>query len=217
MIDSINELNNIVFKQSAFLNREKGKRDKLKEQLEQNESKINILEEEIELLEKVNVLFKKTSEFAREQAKTQVESLVTKCLEFVFDDDIYFEIDIEELRGRPDAKFYVVTNMEDKEIRLEPENSKGGGVVDVVSLALRVAFLETHRPKILGPLVLDEPAKHVSEEYIYNVSEFLKQNSSLFNRQIIMVTHNDFLAAIGDRSYSVSMEDGISIVSKSEI
>ena len=78
--------------------------------------------------------------------------------------------------------------------------------MDIISLALRIAFLQVHKPKIEGPLILDEPAKHVSEDYIFNVADFLKRTSEMFNRQIIMVTHNNHLASISTNAYKVYMK-----------
>lgn len=206
MITQINELNDYITNSKEFLSREQGKYSKLKEQLDSNKENLDNIELELELLHKVSILFQKTSEFAREQAKVQVESLVTKCLQFVFETEIEFLIEIEELRGKANAEFYVVNESENSIIKTKPELSRGGGVVDIVSLALRIAFLQTHKPRIEGPLILDEPAKHVSNDYIYNVADFLKQTSNLFNRQIIMVTHNDHLASIGSSAYRVDLK-----------
>lgn len=206
MISHINELNEYLSNSKEFLSREQGKSSKLKEQLDDNNRSLEKIELELDLLHKVSILFQKTSEFAREQAKVQVESLVTKCLQFVFETEIEFLIEIEELRGKANAEFYVVNESENSIIKSKPELSRGGGVVDIVSLALRIAFLQTHKPRIEGPLILDEPAKHVSDDYIYNVADFLKQTSSLFNRQIIMVTHNDHLASIGSSAYRVDLK-----------
>ena len=63
-------------------------------------------------------------------------------------------------------------------------------------------------------MILDEPAKHVSEEYIFNVGNFLKQTSEMFNRQIIMVTHNQHLSAISNNCYRVEIDDSVSYVTK---
>lgn len=214
MITEINKLDDYLIRSKEFISREQGKSDKLKEQLNINKNSLKEIELELELLNKVSILFQKTSEFAREQAKSQVESLVTKCLQFIFDSDIQFLIEIEELRGKANAEFYVVNQLEDSVIKTKPELSRGGGVVDIVSLALRIAFLQTHKPKIEGPLILDEPAKHVSDEFIYNVAEFLRQTSELFNRQIIMITHNDHLASIGNSAHRVDLKGSTSIVSE---
>lgn len=75
-------------------------------------------------------------------------------------------------------------------------------------------MMEIHYPKIEGPLILDEPAKHVSDDYIVNVAEFLKNVSSMFNRQIIMVTHNSHLLESGDYVYRVTLNNGISLAEK---
>ncbi|WP_353095242.1 ATPase [Tissierella praeacuta] len=214
MISNLQELDNYLVKSKEYIARESGKRDKIKEQLEIQKEVIKTIEIEIDLLSKVSILFQKTSEFAREQAKNQIESLVTKCLQFIFESDIEFVIQIEEQRGKSNAEFYVVNKIEDVLIKTKPELSRGGGVVDIVSLALRIAFLQIHKPKIEGPLILDEPAKHVSDEFIFNVADFLKQTSELFNRQIIMVTHNHHLAAIGNNAYRVDIKGSKSMVTR---
>ena len=76
------------------------------------------------------------------------------------------------------------------------------------------SILQVHKPRIEGPLILDEPAKHVSEDYIFNVADFLKRTSEMFNRQIIMVTHNNHLSSIGTNAYRVSMKGTESHVDK---
>ncbi len=193
-----------------FISREEGKRDKLIEKYEENNIKLKEIIQDLELLEKVTILFQKTSEYARQQAKRQIETLVTKCLQYVFESNIELIIELDELRNKANAEFYVVTESDGMIIKTKPELSRGGGVVDVVSLALRIAFLQIHKPQIEGPLILDEPAKHVSEEYIFNVGEFLKQTSEMFGRQIIMVTHNNYLAAIANKAYRVDYNQTIS-------
>lgn len=193
-----------------FISREEGKRDKLIEKYEENNIKLKEIIQDLELLEKVTILFQKTSEYARQQAKRQIETLVTKCLQYVFESNIELLIELDELRNKANAEFYVITESDGMIIKTKPELSRGGGVVDVVSLALRIAFLQIHKPQIEGPLILDEPAKHVSEEYIFNVGEFLKQTSEMFGRQIIMVTHNNYLAAIANKAYRVDYNQTIS-------
>lgn len=214
MTYSINELEYNLSNLKEFLAREMGKKEKIEEQLFELKKTTNIIDNEIELLSKVGILLQKTSEYARNQAKVQVESLVTKCLQYIFETNIEFLIEIEEQRGKANAEFYVINELDDMTIKTKPELSRGGGVVDIVSLALRIAFLQTHKPKIQGPLILDEPGKHVSNEYIFNVAEFLNQTSELFNRQIIMVTHDNHLAAIGSNSYKVELKGSVTTVTK---
>lgn len=214
MILNINELENELYHLREFVSKEEGKKEKLLEQLEENKSKIQQIFIDMELLEKVTVLFQKTSEFAREQAKNQIETIVTKCLQYVFESNIKFVVEIEELRNKANAEFFVINEIEDTIIKTKPELSRGGGVVDIVSLALRIAFLQIHKPRIEGPLILDEPAKHVSEDFIFNVADFLKHTSEMFNRQIIMVTHNQHLSSLSQNAYRVDLVGSTSTVDR---
>lgn len=216
MIDDIYALDERIKELNNFIARESGKEEKICEQINESKEELTLLSDNLELLDKVVILYQITSEFAREQAKVQIETLVTKCLQFIFESNIEFLIEIEELRNKANAEFYVITESEDTIIKTQPELSRGGGVVDIVSLALRIAFLQIHKPKIQGPLILDEPAKHVSDEYIFNVADFLKQTSEMFNRQIIMVTHNQHLSAISNYSYRVELDGTTSCVTRVE-
>ena len=216
MINDLNLLEENMGILKEYISKETGKKEKLLEQLKEHEKNILELQTNIELLEKVSILFQKTSEFARNQAKSQIENLVTKCLQYIFESNIKFTIEIDELRNKANAQFYVISEDRDMEVKTKPEISRGGGVVDIVSLALRIAFLQIHKPTIQGPLILDEPAKHVSEEYIYNVGNFLKETSEMFNRQIIMVTHNQHLSALSENSYRIDLDGFTSVASKVE-
>ncbi|MBC7106618.1 MAG: ATP-binding protein, partial [Firmicutes bacterium] len=109
-------------------------------------------------------------------------------------------------------EFYVASDYGGREVVNRPQDARGGGVVDVISLALRVALLQTVRPPLPGPLMLDEPGKHVSEEYARSLALFLKSVSEMFGRQIVLVTHNQHLAEVGDRAFVVEMRDGESVV-----
>ncbi|EOD00210.1 hypothetical protein [Caldisalinibacter kiritimatiensis] len=197
-----------------FYSKESGKRDRIQEEINNYNEELQEVNEKIDLLEKVNILMQKTSKYAREQAKKQIESLVTNCLQYIFDSNIEFKIKIEELYGKPNAEFYVITKHKDEIIKTKPQLSRGGGIVDIVSLALRIAFIQIHKPNVEGPIILDEPAKHVSEDYIFNVAEFLKQVSEMFDRQIIMVTHNNHLSSVSTTSYRVELKGTESSVYK---
>ena len=214
MNDQISNLEQSLSNLNNFITKQDGKRSQLIEIRKKEQESLDFINSQFELLEQVIILFQKTSHFAREQAKSQIEILVTKCLQYIFESNMEFQIEIEELRNKANAEFYVINDTSDFFLKTKPEQSRGGGIVDIVSLALRISFMQTHKPSIEGPLILDEPAKHVSEEYIYNVGDFLKQASEMFNRQIIMVTHNAHLAALSENSYRVQLLGTISDVSK---
>ncbi|WP_413381470.1 ATP-binding protein [Alkalihalobacillus sp. 1P02AB] len=188
------------------------KRVLLEEQLEKKQQELNEYQDTIDIYEKARVLLQQSAEYAREQAKQQMETLVTNALQYVFGPLFSFVIEIEEHGNKAVAEFYVVTEYEGVQIKTKPQDSRGGGVVDIVTLALRVALIETIQPKMNGALLLDEPGKHVSGDYVHYLYDFLKSLSMMFERQVIMITHNQHLAESGDKAYQVSIRDGISEV-----
>ena len=122
--------------------REKGKKEQL-EKYRRNLIEQNlILKNKIDTLEKVVILLKTVSEFAREESRKKIEEIVTNCLQYIFDTNIEFKIEMTELRNRPDAEFYVISNVDGEEIKTKPQDARGGGVVDIISLATRFAMIQ---------------------------------------------------------------------------
>jgi DNA repair exonuclease SbcCD ATPase subunit len=195
----------------ARLYQRKGEMRRLEQERAEAEEKLGAALAEAEILEKVSVLLNLTSQHAREQAKQQIEMLVTNTLRHIFGAPYAFKIDLIEKAGRPEAEFYVISPGEGGQpLASRPQESRGGGVVDVVALGLRMAMLETYRPQLDGPLILDEPAKHVSEEFVAPTANFLKTISEFFGRQVIMVTHNPYLAETAPVAYQVVLREGVS-------
>lgn len=210
---NLEELNKKLEQINSKLNIEKGKLQVISQNFENTKKELDKEIKYEDLLTKVILLFQKTATYAREQSKRQVEDLVTRCLQFIFETDIEFLIELSEKRSVPNAEFYVRSNYDEGySIITKPELERGGGVVDIISIAQRIAFIQLHKPVLQGPIILDEPGKHVSEDYIFNLGDFLSKSSSLFKRQIIMVTHNAHLAQICDKSYSVDIKNGVSCV-----
>lgn len=196
----------------SFYFRQKGKKEQIIEQKKKIEVQLKEAQNSIDIFEQVRILLQKTSDYAREQARQRIESLVTNCIQYIFDSNMEFKIEMNESRGRPEAEFFVVSNFNGDMIKTKPQEARGGGVVDIISLALRLAMLQCSNLETDGPLILDEPAKHVSDEYIVQVAEFLKQVSIMFKRQVIMVTHNRHLSEIADKAFKVELEHNRSVV-----
>ena len=92
--------------------------------------------------------------------------------------------------------------------------ANGGGIVDIVSTSLRFIIAEVWRnPEIDGPIIMDEAYKHLSKEYTPMIAVFLKKLSDDFGRQIILSTHNEYIAQAADLKIHVSLDDtGTSVV-----
>lgn len=213
----INGLNDYIVSLESEINIDKGKKNLLESNLKNTCDELRKIEEYEDILSKVQILFQETSSYGREQAKRQIEMLVTKCLQTILETDIEFVVEITEKREIPQAQFYVISNYNGYSVKTEPELARGGGIVDIISIALRIAFIFINkRPSLEGPLIFDEPGKHVSDDYIFNLGEFLKNSSSYFKRQILMVTHNKHLSEICDKSYTIYNRNGVSYAELNE-
>ncbi|TCP70053.1 ATP-binding protein [Baia soyae] len=190
----------------------KGKQDLLLEQLHEVEKHWQLYQEEKELLDQVRILFQKASDYARQQAKAQLELLVTRALQMVFGPAFSFIIELSEAGKNPSAEFFVVTDWDGMQVKNKPQDSRGGGIVDIISLALRIALITTIQPRVEGPLILDEPGKHVSKDYVVPMVQFLQLISQTYGRQIILVTHNSDLTESADQVYEVRLNGGKSEV-----
>lgn len=213
MNQQLDSLKKSLERVKAVYHRLQGERSALLQDIEARKRRLEEVREEDECLEKVRLLLMEAARHAREQGRQQVEYLVTQALQFVFGGDLEFKVVVEDKRDRPEAEFYVCSTYGgDFRVETTPQDARGGGVVDVISLALRLALLHAFRPPVGGPVVLDEPGKHVSEEFSPQLARFLKSYSQSLGRQIIMVSHNQHLAESADVAYLVEMHQGISSV-----
>lgn len=212
-IKDLNVLKRNVDQLNALYHRQRGEQAKIQERAASLEESIKEIHEQVERLEQVRLLLMEAAKHAREQGRRQVELLVTQGLQFVFGDDLEFKVVVEEKRDRPEAEFYVCSTYGgDYRVETTPQDARGGGVVDIISLALRLALLHAFRPPVGGPAILDEPGKHVSDEYAPQLAQFLKGFSQSLGRQVIMVSHNQHLADSADIAYLVELHQGISKV-----
>ena len=159
----------------AVYQQQRGEERMLLQEKETREKRLVEVKDSAECLERVRLLLQEAARHAREQGRRQVEFMVTQALQFVFGGDLDFKVTVEDKRDRLGAEFYVGSSYGgDLRVETAPQDARGGGVVDVISLALRLALLQAFRPPVGGPVILDVPAKHVSEEFSPQVPQFLR-------------------------------------------
>lgn len=169
------------------------------------------ISETMALYSKTSLFLQKVAEHQRKQACAKLEEIATLALQFVMGPSFRLEIEVSAESKKPEAEIYIVSITDGEEMRVRPQESSGGGIVDIVSIALRLAVIEAMGMD--GPIILDEPGKHVSREHIVALSEFLKHMSVELDRQIIMVTHSEHMAESADRKILVESVRGSSRVS----
>ena len=121
--------------------RKRGRQESLLEELSRKERQIKKIAETQMVLEQVEQLFTEVDRYARSESKIVIERLVTNALALVFQSDLELEIELPE--NKSEAELYVKSTYGGtQQVRNQPGNARGGGVVDVIALALRVALLE---------------------------------------------------------------------------
>ena len=121
----------------------------------------------------------------QQQAHNQIAGAVSRCLEAVFDEPYVFRIHFERKRDRTEVRLV----FERDGLEVSPMTASGGGVVDVAAFALHLSCLVLAKPQPRNVLILDEPFKYVSAEYLPRVRVLLETLSEEMGIQIIMVTH----------------------------
>lgn len=188
----------------------------LNNQHQKNQTNIDKCSSDIYMLERVAILLQKTAERQRAYVCNQIELIGTSALQYVYGTNYALKLEMNSGKKKAECELWVIETMPNgTQVKLKPQDSKGGGVTDIVSLALRFAILQVYNtPEIDGPTILDEPGKHVSKEFSSLLSDFLINLSEQLGRQQIVVTHNEFMAESAPNAIKVRRENGISVVER---
>jgi DNA repair ATPase RecN len=207
------EVNNYQAKKETLLQlrstveRQLGHRDALRGTLTANENKVMDLDLALALDTKVGQLLQLVSEYSQSQIG-KVEEICSDALREILDDpDIEFKIKTDKKRNAVETRFYI----QDKKSGLvDIMQGEAGAVKNIVSIGLRLIFLELYNPRIEGPVILDEVGGNISLDFQQSFGRFLKKFSDLTGRQIILISHHKpviaeatnkiLLNRIGDRS-----------------
>lgn len=178
---------------------------------------IDVITKEIKLYEELNAILVDSAKVMRDKAKNHFEKIVTDALQFVSQDSTCkFVIEESIVRGKPAYEFYIETIVNGEICKKKPEDSCGGGFIDIISVTAKVAYLQIfNNPKIMNYCFqMDEPSKMVSEQMSVKFAEYIKFLGKQFGLQIIMITHNENIATVADDTFIVSKNrNGISVVS----
>jgi DNA repair exonuclease SbcCD ATPase subunit len=162
----------------------------VRQQTKEEKNTLQITENYLNAVKEAQNITQHIAQQIQQQAHNQIAGVVDKCLKTVFGDEYGFAIHFDRKRGRTEAELVLLKD--GYEIN-DPLNADSGGVVDVAAFALRLSCLILAKPKLRRVLILDEPFKFVSAEYLDNVRTLLESLSKDFEIQFIMVTHIEAL------------------------
>lgn len=174
-------------------------------QYAQESTKDKARQAELDLVntEKARVLAQKVAAQIQTQVEDYISNLVTMALAAVFDDPYEFKVSFEPRRNQLECDMVFVKNGNE----CDPEDSSGGGAMDVASMALRIAIWSIRKTRAVQ--ILDEPTRFVSRDLQENVSDMIKSLSDELGIQILMVSHSPEIIKSADRVFQVENDKGV--------
>ncbi len=171
----------------------------LVEELKTTQNRIESRQIEQETNAKAISILQIGSGIARDIIRSKYQTVISDAIAGVTGIEKNFEIDISTRGNDIEAVFLLDGN---------PHilDSHGGGIADVIAIISR--FLTLNMGNIDFPVLLDEPTKNLhSEKYAERIGKLLKQYSQ--NRQLIVTTYSEELAAEADRVIRTKLVDGV--------
>ncbi len=139
-----------------------------------------------------------------------LNSAVTSGLQSVFGDVYAFKMVIETNAGAIQA--YPVLSKNGFEYN--PKASEAGGILQMVSLALRISLLSlTKQPTPI--VVLDEMLKDVGKKDLGNACKMLRMFSQTMQLQFILTTHAREIIDVSDALYYVFLDKDVNSCARS--
>lgn len=192
------------------LTRKKNENDLLKRQISDNLTKIQGCADKLMVVREALKFLEEIANSRRGTMKGKIEEIVTEALRLIYGTDYRVELNYCVKNNRSSLEIEMVRDTPKGEVRRQL-GGFGGGVADTISVPLRLMVLlgSKQSEKIC---VLDECYKHMDEERIEGVAEFLKTLADRLQMQIIMCTHHEEIRDRADRTFLVSEKTGKSEV-----
>ena len=186
------------------LNTLKVKKQSNEELLKSRKQRLEEIKTETEeVLKSISVCQSVATE-VQKQLSVKIDTIVNLALATCFGDEYTFKLNYIPARGKTEVEFLLLQN--GKEI--DPKEQNGGGLVDVLCFALRVAvFNISHTDNVM---VYDEPMKFLSKGFREKASELVHTLSERINIQFIEVTHITEMMENSDKQFVIKKINGVS-------
>ena len=124
----------------------------------------------------------------------------------IFEKDIKFNIKLYSYRNEPAIDVSVIEN----DLEVDPQKSCGGGLNDIISFVVKIIFIYLKKSSKI--IILDEPLKFLSRDYIEQSSNFIHEISKRMDIQIILVSHKTDLEISCDKLITIEKNENRSII-----
>jgi DNA repair exonuclease SbcCD ATPase subunit len=189
-----------------------GRKEEIEKQYNLKRKTLGQLEIRIPAIEEAQILLQATALEIQNDLKFHLEDIVQTGIDTCFSGEYSVYIEFENKRNKTECDIYLKNNNGN---RRDPIDDNGGGLVDIVSFALRMACWTISGTDNI--MIIDEPAKFISENLKPLFSELLKSLSEKLELQILMVTHDPEFCTNADKIFYVEKKNNISNVSEINI
>lgn len=211
MIDLLNKIEQ--YERELLI--KKGKRESLlmrADEIKQEIQSIDKLETNLNIA--INFL-NKTAKDARNRTIQSIEALATMAVQAVYDEPFEIRLQYKEktkTESSDKMTLQLVQKKNGEEVITGLMDEVGGGLIETVSFALRIACIKWLG--YTGPIILDEAYKSLSkDEKIEKIAVFLGELNKTVGNQIIFSTHmQDYFGEIASKQFHVKIVNGVSII-----
>ena len=164
----------------------KGQRDRLQQSIDRLSEIISLDTKNARRHEKALEIVKQVGLATQKQLEYHLSEQVSLAMEAVFDDPYHLKVNFREKRGKTEAEILFCR----RDMELPPIGFTGGGVIDIASLALRIAYLSMRQDRKVRPfLLLDEPFSRLKGENANKRAlAIIQEISRNLGLQIIMIS-----------------------------
>lgn len=163
------------------------------------------LEKESDILAEAREVFQKASILTQNHLAVHLSSIVTKALRAVFyEKNVNFKVEFVERRNVTECDMWI----EEDGFTYSLLESRGFGMTDICSFALRVAYVLLHSCDNL--LLIDEPCRNLSKDKHEVASGMIKELAKELGMQFIIATHSGEMIFHADKSFNIIQKNKIS-------
>lgn len=182
----------------------RGEQSLLTKQLTQGLTNAVSLQARLDNATKARTVIQYVAQKTQQNLEYHMSHIISLALASVWDDPYQFSIKFVQRRNKTECDLKLVRGTEE----VEPLESAGGGVCDVVSFALQVAFILMKKARKV--LIGDEPFSFLHSPTLQqNCSDMVKNLCDKTKMQIIMVSGQSDITTCADKSFKARLINGI--------
>ena len=195
---------------------QESERNTLQNILTEQENNLINLETKKGNTKKAQIFLRQRASDTRLKALASIEEILTSAIQKIYGDDYVFSFEIKEIHSKDDdfsGQFSILPCIEKtingKRVMRPIKGSNGGGLQEIISVLLRIAFGTYNDYK--GIYIFDEALAAVSKDVVMaNMLAFLKSYIDELGLQVILISYSaDKFSLISTVNYLTFKEDGI--------